>query len=235
MGQGSDIGRASPVQVHPQRRCPDVPRMRFSPTHCGWRAFLVAIVALCASYGSPTSATASLPTSIVGETSLQGAADGFLVPGPPGRVRVIAGQCPSDPTAQGCHAPGASMDTIWLNPQTGGMDDETFAHEMGHVFESYVWNLHWSRHSRFVPRLFRRIVPLLGLEAKPGVLSSTLWTERFAEAYSLCAREATLSGPASSGYYGFATTPERHAATCSFIDALATSYERALIRERSRR
>jgi hypothetical protein len=174
-------------------------------------------------------------TRIVGETSLQGVADGFLVPAPAGRVRVEVAPCPSDASAQGCHSFGGNMDTIWLNPATGGLDDETFTHEMGHVFESYMWNLRFDRHARFVPRLFRRIVPLLGLEPGPGVFTSTVWTERFAEAYSLCARESSIPGPVATGYFGFEATPEQHAATCGLIDALGSGYERTLARDRAQR
>jgi hypothetical protein len=194
------------------------------------RVALAALLVLWFSWACAPAAQAQIPTTIVGETSLQGLADGSLVPGPPGRVRVLVSPCPADSTAQGCHSSGRLMDTIWLNPASGGLDAETFAHEMGHVFESYMWDLYWQKRARFVPQLFRRIVPLLDLEPRPGVLSSTVWTERFAEAYSLCARESVLSGPVSTGYWGFETTPERHAATCSLITALAIGYQRALAR-----
>jgi hypothetical protein len=198
-----------------------------------WRAISVAALAVLAmSLAGPARAGAQVPTTIVGETSLQGQADSFLVPGPPGKVRVVVGPCPSDASVQGCHSSGTAMDTIWLNPATGGLDSETFAHEMGHVFESYMWNLYWGRHARFVPRLLRRIEPLLGLEPSRGLLSSTVWTERFAEAYSLCARVGTLSDPVTTGYYGFAATPEQHAGTCSLIDSLGTDYEGASRRAR---
>jgi hypothetical protein len=199
------------------------------------RPLAVAALALCMALTWTATASAKIATTVVGETSLQPVADGFLVPGPPGKVQVLLGACPSDPAAQGCHSAGRSMDTIWLNPEAGGLDEETFAHEMGHVFESYMWNLYWQQRARFVPRLLDRIVPLLGLEQNPGVLSSTVWTERFAEAYSLCAREAQLAGPISTGYWGFETTPDRHAATCGLIDALGGSYQRAELRLSARR
>ena len=198
------------------------------------RLAVSATLAICASLAFTAAAGAQLPTTVVGDTSLQGVVDGFLVPGPPGRVRVMLGPCPSDPNAQGCETPGRAMDTIWLNSASGGLDGESFAHEMGHAFESYMWNLYYQQHAPFVPRMFRRIVPLLDLESKPGVLASTEWTERFAEAYSLCARESTLAGPVSTGYFGFETTPERHAETCSLIETLAGRYERALVRARTR-
>jgi hypothetical protein len=192
------------------------------------RGLLLAIVALWTFAAWVPAARAGVKTTIVGESSLQAVADGFLVPGPPGQVRVLIAPCPGDPNAQGCQRPGRVIDTIWLNPATGGLDAETFAHEMGHVFESYMWNLRWQQHARFVPQLFRRIVPLLDLKSSSGVLRSTAWSERFAEAYSLCARVSILSGPVATGYWGFETTPERHTATCSLITAMASGYERAL-------
>ena len=207
--------------------------MRSSPPARAWPRAIAAVAAICASLACAAPAAASVETTVVGDPSLQAEADVFLVPGPPGRVRVVVAPCPADPTAQGCHVSGRALDTIWLNPEAGGLDEETFAHEMGHVFESYMWDLYWRQHARFVPRLFRRIVPLLDLEQKPGVLSSTAWTERFAEAYSLCARESTIPGPVSTGYWGFETTPDRHAATCGLIDALGSGYERALTRTRA--
>jgi hypothetical protein len=213
---------------------PDEAFMRASQLSWRCRVSLIAIIALWTSAACAPAAQARVETKIVGETSLQALADGFLVPGPPGQVRVLVSPCPGDYSAQGCHSPGRMMDTIWLNPATGGLDAETFAHEMGHVFESYMWDLRWQRGARFVPQLFRRMVPLLDLKPSSGVLSSTEWTERFAEAYSLCAREGVLSGPVSTGYWGFETTPERHAATCSLITTLATGYRRVLGRGRHR-
>jgi hypothetical protein len=214
--------------------------MRFAPAapddlwvhslHSIRRILVIALLTLSAWLALATPASAKLETEIVGDASLQPLADSFLVPDPPGRVRVIVAPCPSEPGAQGCHSSGSTMDTIWLDPESGGLDAETFAHEMGHVFESYMWNLYWRHHARFVPRLFHRIVPLLGLEPVPGALKSTAWTERFAEAYSLCARESTLSAPISNGYWGFAATPETHVATCGLIDSLGERYERARAR-----
>lgn len=155
--------------------------------------------------------------------------EGFLVPtlSRPVRVRVLP--CPGDPTAQGCHSANKQMDTIWLNPEAGGLDSETVAHEMGHVFESYMWDLRW-RHvpgSAFVPRTFRRIAGFLFEDPGPGILLSTAWSERFAESYSACARFPALTETLSTGYYGFEMTPEDHAHICPLIDRMARLYEEA--------
>lgn len=171
-------------------------------------------------------AQARTNSRLVGATTLQAAVDAFLVPEPPGRVRVRIAPCPADHSAQGCHYVGRGVDTVWLNPHTGGDDTETLAHEMGHVFESYMWNLHWRTRASFAPRLFRRVAPHLALPPRRGILYSTAWSERFAEAYSLCARVPELSEPYATYYWGFQTTPEDHAATCRLIEALADGYER---------
>lgn len=119
------------------------------------------------------------------------------------------------------------MDTIWLNPEAGGLDSETVAHEMGHVFESYMWDLRWHRApgSAFVPQTFRRIASFLFEAPAPGVLYSTAWSERFAESYSACARFPVLSETLDTGYWGFEMTPPDHAHICPLIDQMARRYE----------
>lgn len=121
------------------------------------------------------------------------------------------------------------MDTVWLNPEAGGFDSETLAHEMGHVFESYMWDLRWRhvRGSAFVPKTFLRIAAVLFDDPRPGILYSTAWTERFAESYSACARFPALTETLSTGYWGFEMTPAAHARICPKIHRMATRYEEA--------
>ena len=119
------------------------------------------------------------------------------------------------------------MDTIWLNPEAGGLDSETVAHEMGHVFESYMWDLRWQRvaGSSFVPRTFHRIAGFLFDDPRPGILFSSAWSERFAESYSACARFSALNETLSTGYWGFEMTFEDHAHICPLIDLMAQRYD----------
>jgi hypothetical protein len=189
---------------------------------------IAAIGGLCTLLAIATPPAAGAQTRVIGPRDMQAAVDAFLVPGPPGPVRVVLGPCPSDPSAQGCHSAGATRDTIWLSPDAGGLDEETLAHEMGHVFESYMWALYWrdGDRARFVPDLLERIASDLFADPRPGVLYSTAWSERFAEAYSLCTRVDQIAEPVSSGYWGFSATPESHARTCRLIDELAADYER---------
>jgi hypothetical protein len=121
------------------------------------------------------------------------------------------------------------MDTIWLNAQAGGLDSETVAHEMGHVFESYMWDLRW-RHvpgSDFVPRTFEQIAAILFENPKPGILYSVAWSEQFAESYSACARFEQLPETLATHYWGFEMTPVQHERICPLIDRMASEYEEA--------
>lgn len=174
-------------------------------------------------------AGASDSPKVVGSATVRSTVKTFLVPTPPRPFRVRVLPCPGDPAAQGCHVSSKRMDTIWLNPGAGGLDSETLAHEMGHVFESYMWDLHWhdAPGSAFVPKTFTRIAAVLFEDPGPGIVYSTAWTERFAESYSACARFPSLSETLSTGYWGFEMTPAQHARICPMIDRMSTRYEEA--------
>ena len=183
------------------------------------------IFTLGLSLSSPA-AEAAAAGPIVGPEEVRSTISSFFVAPLPRAVRIRVQPCPGDPTAQGCHSASARMDTVWLNPQAGGLDSETVAHEMGHVFESYMWDLRWRRErgSAFVPRTFFRIAEILFDEPRPGILYSVAWSERFAEAYSACARFETLTETLYTGYYGFEMTPSQHDRVCVLIDRMAGRY-----------
>lgn len=166
---------------------------------------------------------------IVSSPEIRATVETFLVPTLPRPVRVRVLPCPGDPAAQGCHSSSKRMDTVWLNPEAGGLDSETLAHEMGHVFESYMWDLRWRqpRGSAFVPKTFSRIAATLFDDPRPGILHSTVWTERFAESYSACARFPLLTETLSTGYWGFEMTPAQHDRICPMIESMARHYEKA--------
>jgi hypothetical protein len=177
----------------------------------------------------PALAQAEVQTQVFGSQQVRATVETFHVPSLPRPVRVRVLPCPGDPSAQGCHISGSRMDTIWLNPEAEGLDSETLAHEMGHVFESYMWDLRW-RHvagSDFVPRAFGRIAASLFDDPNPGILYSTAWSERFAESYSACARFTVLEETIYTGYWGFEMTPADHARICPLIDRMANRYEQA--------
>ena len=192
-----------------------------SPARWALSALFAALALMV--FASP--AAARTEVRILGATEFQAAADQFLVPEPPGDVRILLVSCPGAPDASGCHTSGWRVDTIRLNPEMGGTEPETFAHEMGHAFESYMWNRHFRDGARFVPRIFLRIAPLLGVEPKYGMLTTTLWSERFAEAYGLCARVPTLEAVVATGYWGFTIDPVSYPTVCNLIRRLGTRYE----------
>jgi len=210
--------------------------MGFSADHNGVRrsrsARAVLRAALCvaavtvASLAPTAVAQAGIKAQVFGSQAVRGTVEGFLTPVLPRPVRVRVLPCPSDPAAQGCHSSNRLMDTIWLNPETGGLDSETLAHEMGHVFESYMWDLRWrgAVGSAFVPRIFRRIAAVLFEEPAPGILFSSAWSERFAESYSACARFPLLSETLRTGYWGFEMSPAQHARICPMIDRMGRRY-----------
>lgn len=175
------------------------------------------------------SANAADGTRVLGPPEVRAAVETFLVPTLPRPVRIKVAPCPGDPAAQGCHSSGRQMDTIWLNPEAGGLDPWTISHEMGHVFESYLWDLRWrsAPNSTFVPKDLYRIAQILFEDPEPGILYSTAWSEQFAESYSACARFPELSETLATHYYGFEMTPEQHDLICPMIDNLATEYEEA--------
>jgi hypothetical protein len=200
--------------------CGQIPR--------GLRAALfVALLGLSLAV-APASRAAPRP-QIFGSQEVRSTVETFLVPALPRPVRIRTMPCPGDPSAQGCHSSSPQMDTIWLNPEAGGLDTETVAHEMGHVFESYMWDLYWrdGKRGAFVPRNFERIAAILFDEPNPGILYSTAWSERFAESYSACARFPVLTETLSTGYWGFEMTPTQHARICPMIDRMARRYEEA--------
>jgi len=203
--------------------------VRFSHPHLNiHRSALAAAVAVVASACVllTPAARAYGPDDVIGPPEVRSIVSTFLVPTLPRPVRVVIGACPDGFPSQGCHTSGRRMDTIWLDPSTGGLDAETTAHEMGHVFESYMWNLRWERRqgTEFVPKTFGRIASVLFGEITPSTLESEVWTEQFAESYSACARLPALS-ETITGFYGFQMSPEQHDLICPMIDEMGQRYE----------
>jgi hypothetical protein len=191
-------------------------------------ALLLFVLGLCGLATAPVGKAAPAP-AILGNQEVRSTVEAFLVPTLPRPVRIRVSPCPGDPSAQGCHSSSRRLDTIWLNPEAGGLDTETVAHEMGHVFESYMWDLRW-RHvegSEFVPRAFSRIAAVLFEDPRPGILYSTAWSERFAESYSACARFPELTETLATHYWGFEMTPAQHDRVCPLIDRMANDYAQA--------
>jgi hypothetical protein len=206
--------------------------VRFGNQHLRIRRSIAAAVVLAAiasSFLLPTPAARAYgPVDVIGPPEVRSIVETFLVPTLSQPVRIVIGPCPDGFPSQGCHTSGQRMDTIWLDPSNGGLDTETTAHEMGHVFESYMWNLRWESRqgTEFVPKIFSRIATVLFGEAGPSTLETDVWTEQFAESYSACARLPELS-ETITGFYGFQMSPEQHALICPMIDEMGQRYEEA--------
>gem|GEM_PF-2687585 len=204
--------------------------MRFRNQHPRTRRAASTVVALAAIAGSvllPTPAAKAYgPVEVIGPPEVRSMVETFLVPTLAHPVRIVIGACPDGYPSQGCHISGSRMDTIWLDPASGGLDTETTAHEMGHVFESYMWNLRWEHRpgSEFVPKTFGRIASVLFGEFNSSTLETEIWSERFAESYSACARLPELS-ETITGFYGFQMSPEQHDLICPMIDEMGQRYE----------
>jgi hypothetical protein len=181
---------------------------------------------LLAILAAPATAGATGPVDVIGPPEVRSMVETFLVPTLPRPVRIRIGPCPQEVPVQGCHISNERIDTIWLDPSTGGFDTETAAHEMGHVFESYMWDLRWKQRqtTAFVPQIFGRIAYILFGNVDPETLESTIWVEQFAESYSACARFSTLP-ETISGFYGFTMTPEQHDLICPLIDEMGRKYD----------
>jgi len=206
--------------------------VRFRNQHPRFPRSVSAAVALAAIAGSvllPTPpARAYGPVEVIGPTEVRSIVETFLVPTLPHPVRIVIGACPDGYPSQGCHTSGSRMDTIWLDPANGGLDTETTAHEMGHVFESYMWNLRFERRqgTEFVPKTFGRIASVLFGEFDSSTLETDVWTEQFAESYSACARLPELP-ETITGFYGFQMSPEQHDRICPMIDEMGQRYDEA--------
>lgn len=198
----------------------------------GLAAGAAALVLLMAATAATAWGGTARAGQILGPSEVQTTVGKFLAPTLPRPVRILVEPCPGDPSAQGCHSANRHIDTIWLNRQAGGLDDETVAHELGHVFESYMWDLRWRQRSgsEFVPQTFFQIARILFDHPRPGILYSVAWSEQFAEAYSACARFQTLAEPLNTGYYGFEVTPSQHQRICGLIDRMANGYGQATAR-----
>jgi hypothetical protein len=83
-----------------------------------------------------------------------------------------------------------------------GMNARTFAHEVGHVFDMYV------------------LGPTGGRETFAAIIgetwSSPATSEKFADAYALCAVHARISGTWRTSY-GLRLNTATHAQVCSLI------------------
>jgi hypothetical protein len=182
----------------------------------------LAALAIAFSLALPASALADTEVEITSQGSAnfepyQSWADGMLAPEPPGVVDLRLASCPWLNGAGGCmqrrtiqSAQNQQQVVVYL--ATNGRNRRTFTHELGHVFE---------RLARPSAVIEGRLLRLFDLNRWRYVAR-----ERFAEAYSLCARFSTIRRPVSTGYFGYRATPRSHARACRLIERAGKQWER---------
>jgi hypothetical protein len=130
------------------------------------------------------------------------------VPTPAGTVVVNLASCPGAPEwAGGCALP--AQRSIYLGP--GAMTKARFMHELGHIFDATAMTD--PLRTRFTS-ISRASGPWASAAANDPP------DERFAEAYSLCARHKTIRSTAF-GMYAYTATPAMHRRACSVIKQAA--------------
>jgi hypothetical protein len=130
------------------------------------------------------------------------------VPTPAGTVTVRLEACPGAPEwAGGCALP--DQRTIYLGP--GAMTKSRFMHELGHIFDATAM-------TNPLRSAFTSISRASGPWASAAANDPP--DERFAEAYSLCARHKTIRSTAF-GMYAYTATPAMHRRACSVIKQAA--------------
>ena len=128
------------------------------------------------------------------------------VPTPDGTVKLALAPCPNGPAwAGGCA--DLQNRTIYLG--AGARDKGRFYHELGHIFDATMM-------SDALRGKFEAVVH------KPGAWAAAASTdpamEKFAEAYSMCARHTTARAM-QFGMYGYMPTPAMHRKACAVINA----------------
>jgi len=124
----------------------------------------------------------------------------FAVPAPPGYVDFGIGPCASRDEL-GCMEWTQPIATVRIE-RGDRLDEVTFAHELGHVFDEYVLNqVGWR-------------VRFAALEGFPW--RTPLSEEYFADSYALCALHPRLQRPVTTTY-GFHVTPSLHLRICALV------------------
>jgi hypothetical protein len=171
------------------------------------RQLFITALALAALSAPAQAVTLVSPTGDARIARFQTWANAAVVPTPGGVVDLVLDSCPVD-VSDGCISHGAPP-TIFLGPTV--RDRSILLHELGHAFDA----------QRLTPA-FRA-----GFESIFG--DSRAWRsppnsphERFAEAYSLCARHATIAKTYGAAY-GYRATPSQHRRVCALIKRAAAA------------
>ena len=180
-------------------------------------ALLVAGLIAAATPASASATTLVLDDGTSRPRPYQGWIDRAQAPMPGGTVQLRLTRCPDAPAwAGGCA--DIDGDAIYLTQLARSPD--RLLHEVGHFFDQKVLT------PRFRAR-FMRLVGGRGAWDAPAQTDPP--SEKFAEAYSVCARHRTLNAW-YFGMYAYAPSPAVHAAVCSLIREADRAARRAAAR-----
>ena len=128
-----------------------------------------------------------------------------LVPVVNGRVKVGMNGCPRHPRAVGC-VYSTRLTTVYLDIDRAALP-ATLYHELGHLFDRRVLN----------NRERRRFTRLLKMGNRKWFGGKEPPAERFAEAYSFCARYRRIRSIGAYTTYGYDPSPTEHRTACALI------------------
>ena len=165
----------------------------------------LAVAAAISLFSAPSAgaATLTLPDGTPRPQPFQTWVDRALVPTPAEAITLDLGGCGE---LQACAPEGErtiSLSSDWASPQV-------LLHEVGHVFDDEMPA--WGR-ERFQAIMHKR-------GAWASAASRAPANEQFAEAYSLCARHASIRERYAGGY-DYSPTPAQHRQVCAVIRQVA--------------
>jgi hypothetical protein len=172
------------------------------------RALLPLALLVAAAHAAPAGATTLVsPDGSPAPPRYQAWLAAAQVPTPPGAVTLQLAPCPAGPEwAGGCADLQAR--TIYLGPDA--RTPARFFHELGHVFDATAMTD--PLRARFQVLVVRRGGPW------NAAAPSDPPQEKFAEAYSMCARHRTARA-IQFGMYGYSPSPQMHRRACAIIRA----------------
>ena len=167
---------------------------------------LVAMVLACLVPSAASATTLVAPDGSPAPAQYRAWLASAQVPTPRGTVTLSLAPCPGGPEWAGGCADMATR-TIYVGPSA--RTKARFFHELGHVFDA----------TAMTDPLRARFEALV---ARPGVwagaASSDPAMEKFAEAYSMCARHR-VAHAMQFGMYGWSPSARMHRRACSIIAA----------------
>src|SRR3954467_11552024 len=181
--------------------------------HITLRQLLLTVLALVVLSAPAEAVTLVSPTGDGRIARFQTWANAAVVPTPAGVVDLVLDSCPVD-VSDGCIMHGAPP-TIFLGPTV--RDRPILLHELGHAFDA------------------QRMTPADRVAFEAIFRDRRVWRsppnsphERFAEAYSLCARHPRIRR-AYTAAYGYRVTPHRHRRVCALIQRAGSAATSAAV------